>query len=90
MLFRSGYASADSAEEHGGTTGFARGAPLIGHRISHIIAENMRKTDSGRDKRKRIFHSFLNFSLHVKIGLCNNIRRSVSPRSLLGDDLHDQ
>jgi hypothetical protein len=22
-----GYASADSAEEHGGTTGFARGAP---------------------------------------------------------------
>jgi len=23
-----GYASADSAEEHGGTTGFARGAPF--------------------------------------------------------------
>jgi hypothetical protein len=25
-----GYASADSAEGHGGTMGFARGAPLIG------------------------------------------------------------
>ena len=25
--WKGGYASADSAEEHGGTTGFARGAP---------------------------------------------------------------
>ena len=35
-----GYASADSAEEHGGTRGFARGAPSIHQKEGVYEAEN--------------------------------------------------
>jgi len=43
-----GYASADSAEEHGGTTGFARGAPLYRIRPwEHRVAEQIRRSIDG-------------------------------------------
>jgi len=88
-----GYASADSAEEHGGTTGFARGAPLrklgffgfcslnraliLRIRSESITATGNYSRDAGLEATLRLEFRFNFLSASYRAGCISSSTRSL-------------
>src|SRR4030043_2484696 len=70
-----GYASADSAEEHGGTTGFARGAPLTDPTLSAIFFSIYEERSMARSPITRNGYN----QLHKEL---ENLKKIVRPQVL--------